>query len=148
MVRELIFQYKFNRKIYLADFFARSLAVEIEKNYSCFDWIVPLPSVQKIFYRRKHVTRIVKLLEKKYKLKVLYLFSSTTRRSQKSLDYIQRLDNLRGKIHLKKEFPGLKGSSVLLVDDIFTTGASSEECANLLLKNGVGKVEVLTLALD
>ena len=39
-----------------------------------------------------------------------------------------------------------KPRSVLLVDDVFTTGATSNECAKVLRKGGVQKVYVLTLA--
>lgn len=40
----------------------------------------------------------------------------------------------------------LAGESVLLVDDIVTTGASARECARILKKSGAQKVFVLTLA--
>lgn len=37
-------------------------------------------------------------------------------------------------------------SSVLLVDDVFTTGATVDECARVLLKGGAKRVDVLTVA--
>lgn len=40
----------------------------------------------------------------------------------------------------------LKGRSVLLIDDVYTTGATIKECTKTLKKNGAGKVYVLTLA--
>ncbi len=40
----------------------------------------------------------------------------------------------------------IKNLSILLVDDVLTTGATCNEAANLLLENGARKVQVLVLA--
>jgi predicted amidophosphoribosyltransferase len=40
----------------------------------------------------------------------------------------------------------IEGKSVLLVDDIFTSGATVSNCANVLKKSGAASVEVFTLA--
>jgi len=39
----------------------------------------------------------------------------------------------------------LEGKSVLLVDDVYTTGATVNECSKTLLRGGAQKVHVLTL---
>jgi ComF family protein len=60
----------------------------------------------------------------------------------------ERLENLRGAFDLtrrEKHFPTVRGQPVLLVDDVFTTGATTQECARLLRREGhVGRVAVLT----
>ena len=40
----------------------------------------------------------------------------------------------------------LRGKSVLLIDDVFTTGSTIEACARALKRAGAARVDVLTLA--
>lgn len=40
----------------------------------------------------------------------------------------------------------IRGKNILLCDDVFTTGATVNECARVLKEAGAGEVSVLTLA--
>jgi predicted amidophosphoribosyltransferase len=40
----------------------------------------------------------------------------------------------------------VKGKSVLLIDDLYTTGSTVKECARVLRRAGASRVEVLTVA--
>jgi ComF family protein len=40
----------------------------------------------------------------------------------------------------------VKGKTIILIDDVFTTGATAKECTKTLLKGGAAKVHILTLA--
>lgn len=58
-----------------------------------------------------------------------------------------RRRNVEGAFHIpKRHFKKLEGKRVLLVDDVFTTGATVEACAKCLRRAGVAHVDVITLA--
>jgi len=64
---------------------------------------------------------------------------------QTTLSGSARRKNLKNSFHVD---PGknLTGKKILLVDDVFTTGTTVNECARVLVKAGAYEVQVLTLA--
>lgn len=68
------------------------------------------------------------------------LVRSRYTRSQMRLSRKQRLENLVGAFGKGSSFPMLVGKSVLLVDDVWTTGATMRECAKVLKRGGVKEV--------
>ncbi|WPR74899.1 ComF family protein [Algoriphagus sp. NG3] len=67
----------------------------------------------------------------------------TETQTQKSR--LERMDNVDDVFEVKGGFQE-KGMSILLVDDVMTTGATLCACANVLLANGTNKVDLVTLA--
>lgn len=55
----------------------------------------------------------------------------------------ERRENVRGAFHARED---VRGRHVLLVDDVYTTGATVEECTETLLAAGAQSVRVVTLA--
>jgi len=67
--------------------------------------------------------------------------------TQGSLRRAERAKNVRGAFSLNSKFdPYIQGKTVVLIDDVMTTGATVEECVKVLLDYGVKHVDVLTLA--
>jgi ComF family protein len=64
---------------------------------------------------------------------------------QTSLSRQERLRNLRGAFGVRRPHQ-IDGKRILLIDDVFTTGATVHECAKTLRKAGSGDVFAVTLA--
>jgi ComF family protein len=65
--------------------------------------------------------------------------------SQIGLTSHQRRENLRGAFGVAQP-EAVKGRELLVVDDVYTTGATVSECARVLLRAGATKVWVATVA--
>ncbi|MDG1357104.1 MAG: ComF family protein [Akkermansiaceae bacterium] len=58
----------------------------------------------------------------------------------------KRLENLRGAFGLKARYKKhVQGKRIILVDDVFTTGSTANECSKVLLNHEAKSVAVLTL---
>ena len=64
---------------------------------------------------------------------------------QVELAFEERQKNVRGAFAVKNK-SAITDKKILLIDDVFTTGATVNECARVLKKAGAGEVFVLTLA--
>ena len=57
----------------------------------------------------------------------------------------ERRKNLKGAFQVKDQ-EAIQGKAVMLVDDVYTTGATVNECSRALLRAGARRVAVLTVA--
>lgn len=71
------------------------------------------------------------------------LIREDDRAAQSSLSGEQRLNNLTG---CMRALPAVRGKRVLLVDDVYTTGATAGEAARALIEAGAVSVGVFTAA--
>jgi ComF family protein len=65
--------------------------------------------------------------------------------TQTGLNKAERNKNIKGAFEVSDK-KNITGKNVILVDDVYTTGATINECAKILTKAGAQKVTVLTLA--
>lgn len=80
-------------------------------------------------------------IKQKSDIMIRHVFTET----QNSLHKEARFNNVRGAFQVKNALE-VSNSNILLVDDIFTTGATVSEAARILLRAGASRVNVLTLA--
>lgn len=67
--------------------------------------------------------------------------------TQGHLNAKQRHENVKSAFAVRPKYTQMiAGKNILLVDDVYTTGATIEECAKVLLNAGAQRVDVVTLA--
>ncbi len=66
---------------------------------------------------------------------------------QSRLSPMARMRNVRGCFKANKEFPA-KGKSFILLDDVYTTGATTRECAKVLKRAGAKYVLIASVAIS
>ncbi len=64
---------------------------------------------------------------------------------QTQLPEDERRRNVRGAFTLNPDRP-INGKGILLVDDVYTSGATVNECSRVLMRGGAREVSVVTLA--
>src|SRR5581483_7045621 len=112
--------------------------------------LVPIPLHGSKLHKRgyNHAALLANYLAIELHLQSVELLTRTKPTlSQYGLNRVQRLENIKGAFALKKvhiEVP----RSVLLVDDIVTTGATFSEAAKVLKRGGVKQVFGIALARD
>jgi ComF family protein len=147
-MRELLYQFKFRNRVrlgpVLADFFAAALKERRPRGL-----LVPVPGNPSSVRARgwDPMVVIAGLLARNQGFPVGRLLARRPGSAQKTLSYEERCSNLAGKVRLRRQ-PPAGTARVVLLDDVFTTGATVSECAHLLEEAGVPSVEVLTLAID
>ena len=65
--------------------------------------------------------------------------------AQKDLSYEERLENEQHAFRAVKDLS--KYSCLILIDDIYTTGATAESCTRALLEAGAGRVYLGNIAI-
>jgi ComF family protein len=146
-----VLAFKYHDKTQLAPIFGEWLARTYKPYTDKVQFIVPVPlHYWRLLSRRyNQATLLAHTLGRHTGLPVLpdTLKRIRATESQAGLSRRQRIDNMRGAFTVAKPRRELlKGKSVLLVDDVMTTGATLDACARTLHDAGVQDVYVLTIA--
>jgi competence protein ComFC len=158
-IRKLIIQYKFNDKSYINDFFFNRLIKnkKICEIIKCYDIIIPVPIHNKRRRQRGYnQTELIAIKISNTINQIEYeniLVKEKNIISQSKLNKEQRIKNVKDvyKINNKikaEKLQTLKQKNILILDDVFTTGATASECAKALQCLMPNKIGILTLAKD
>lgn len=152
-MRALILKFKYYDRTYLAGDLAGGM-FEVLKEcdfYGKFDYIVPVPSniIKKLkrgYNQAELLAREIALYSQK-PLLANALYRKKLTKPQFKLSRKERFENIKGSFFVKRA-ESVKGSQILLIDDISTTAATASACAKALKEAGAAKVYVFTLARD
>lgn len=145
----LIRSYKFRANRSLGTAMARLMAAAAEHWLQPGTIVVPVPSRSRSRRRRGFdaVATLASCLGELTSVRPTQLLARRGRSEQKALSYEQRMENVACSFHLRRgaEVPA---EPMILVDDVFTTGATLSACAGVLLEAGAEDVECLTFAME
>ena len=156
VLRELIHQFKYKEKKYLAHLLGKLLVDFVEKylKEERFDYVVPIPlekarQKKRGYNQAELLGRVLGDAVNKPVLTDLVKRRKKTK-PQFGLDREERFENLSGAFEMSKsgeeDVATIVGKTVLLLDDLATTGATLDECARVLKTAGVSEVYALVLA--
>lgn len=153
-IREKIIDYKFNDRSYLYRTFTQIILSnkDICDYISFFDIIIPVPIHKKRKKSRGYnqseliargITEIINSVE----LRIDLITKMRNIKPQSTLNKDERIKNVSDS-YRSISGVNLNGKKVLLMDDVYTTGSTVNECAKVLIDLNCGQIGVMTLAKD
>lgn len=146
-VKKLVLRYKNYDGLHLGPMFLQWMQRSIPKDIHI---IVPVPLHWWRFFVRQYnqANELGKLVAKHANVKVypnlLKRIKATVPQGHKSK--LLRYENLKNAFIVRDIKGILKKANVLLIDDVLTSGATANACAQALLDAGAAKVDVLVIA--
>lgn len=145
--REILHAIKFEEKKILSNFLRiglNSLLPQLKELK--LNGIVFVPSNKSSMRKRPyHVCEpILNKLSKSLKVPILKVLRKNSKELQSGKTFFHRFLHARFAFSIQKDFEKQLKGNYLIVDDLFTTGASVNECSRILLENGAEQVFVLS----
>jgi len=151
LVRDMLHEIKFRGKKHIAQglgrLWGRSFLEPIPKTAI----LIPLPMHPAKKRQRgfDQAQVLAKAINETTGIKVEYILERTRDTApQSGLHPRQRIENIDGAFRIKPELSGkIIDQNIILIDDIYTTGSSLNECARVLKAGGALDVYAITLAI-
>jgi ComF family protein len=148
-IDKTIYGLKYGEQFEVIDFLVQSILKNHQDLICQVDFIIPVPLSKNKLKKRgfNQSLEISKKISKKTKIPVLKneLLKIKDTKDQIDLSKIERRKNLKKAFELRLK-TNLKDKKVLLIDDVYTTGATLNECAKILKKYQDCVVYVITIA--
>jgi len=150
--QNILHQIKYNNRKQLAIYFGNLLGERIKSTHEQlnFDVIIPVPLHPKKLqirgynqssYIAKGIAEVLNIPIAEHIIKRKINTATQTKKTR-----VERLQNINNAFELNKN-TNLNYNHILLVDDVLTTGATIEACANSLISKQNLKISVATLAM-
>lgn len=153
IIREKMIDYKFNDESYLYHLFSEIILnnPKAKQFLKECDIIIPVPihSIRKRLRGYNQSELVAKEVSKKLGI-ILYtdiLKKQRNTTQQSKLGKKDRIKNVQG-VYKVENIHKIIGKTVVIFDDIYTTGATTQECKKILLKAGAKEIRILTIAKD
>ncbi|MCJ8328963.1 MAG: ComF family protein [Lentisphaeria bacterium] len=147
--RESIMRFKYSGDMTMIPYFAECAYKELtRKEQPRIDMVVPVPlHWMKLILRGFNQAEVIATeLSRHLNCDTANVLKRRRwTKSQSTLSRTKRRENLKQVFHAKKGID-LSNKHILLVDDVFTTGATLNSCTRVLKRAGAEKVHILTLA--
>jgi ComF family protein len=149
--QNLIHNLKYRNRQEIGTFLGNLYATELIhlETFKEIDYIIPVPLHKKRFHERGYnqVTTFCKSIENKLTIPILddvlvkkhYLKSVTDKSKEGRLTHNKNVFSIENQ-------DKIEGKHILIIDDVFTTGATIEACAKEILKIKNTKISILTMA--
>ena len=151
VLRECIHFFKYRKKAYLARPLGELLidGMSSDKDLREADFLVPVPLDGRRYREREfnQAHLLAQVVSRYFKIPIS---SRNLRRvrgvpPQTQLSRKEREENVKGLFQVPRA-EEYEGRRILLIDDVFTTGSTVNECARVLKQAGAEEVSVLTVA--
>jgi ComF family protein len=150
-LQEAIHRWKYEGKTYLNPFFGKWMAEGFYRYWDAdlFGLLIPVPLHKQRLRERGFNQALLLAKELSHRTGIPYLKRVLQKRRptipQANLSGKEREKGVRG-VFLVIGREKVEGKSILLVDDVYTTGATVNECSKVLMAAGAERVDVFTLA--
>ena len=150
ITQEFIHLFKYKKFEHLSVSFGSQLAKVLKNSNSdvVFDVLVPIPLHKKRLKERgfNQSQLLAKSISEKSGIPLHSDLLCRNRYTlpQAKMNRDERIENVKGAFQFTNS-PNLKGKTVLLVDDVLTTGSTMNECARVLKNGGAKDVFCLTI---
>lgn len=145
-LRSLLHEFKYRDGLYLTSFITSLMLKTLTKDFEKPQCLIPVPMHPKRLQQRgfnhsaEMVKRLGKILDIPYELSLCSKIYNTA--PQAGLDGKQRKRNLHNVFSAKAN----SYRHVMIIDDLITTGSTSNELTRALRKTGIERVEVWSCA--
>ena len=147
LTRGLAIRLKYGRKVAIARTMARYMAPLVARSDNAI--LVPVPLHRTRLWRRgfNQAALVARELSRRLKIRTNPLLLQRTRRTPplKGMSPLQRRKTVAGAFRVADK-QGVAGKTVILVDDVLTTGSTAEACARTLKRAGAARVELVSWA--
>lgn len=152
IIKSLLMQFKYADRLDLRHMLAAWLESRIGDWIETCDYIIPVPlNYWRMLGRRYNQALLIinSMRHPVHKEKLVpdMLLRHRYTNPMKNMSVRQRAHNMRNSMRLHAKWKGrIEGKSVLVIDDVLTSGATFNACAKVLKANGAGHVYVAALA--